>query len=267
MPGELSVHFLPSLVDTQDLAGATVVVIDVLRATSTIATALANGAAAVFACAEVAEAIDQAARLPAAEVLRGGERAGLPIEGFDRGNSPAEYTPDAVAGKTIVFTTTNGTRAIHHCRYARQVLLGSFVNLSAIVQALQDQTRVHLLCAGTGGQLAREDIWFAGMVVDALGRDAAAHSARAAPSDSWQWNDDARIARADARGRAWSEAGRHAPADPNVVAALRRDLGTTRGGRKLVRLGLADDVAAAARIDAVPVVPMVDVDCWRITLR
>src|SRR3954447_24007137 len=121
------VHLLPALVEPETLRDQTVVVVDVLRATTTIVHALAAGARAVVPCLEVEEARQRAANLPAGSAVLGGERQGLRIEGFDLGNSPTEYTPERVAGKTVVFTTTNGTRAMLHARGARRVVLGSLV--------------------------------------------------------------------------------------------------------------------------------------------
>src|SRR3954451_18736813 len=101
----LRVHLAPRLVEPSALTGGFVLVVDLLRASTTIVHALAAGAASVVPCAEINEAKSTAAAIPGA--LLGGERAGVRIEGFDLGNSPAEYTPDRVRGRTIVFTTTN----------------------------------------------------------------------------------------------------------------------------------------------------------------
>ncbi len=96
----------------------------------------------------------------------GGERKGCRIEGFDLGNSPSEYTPETVGGKTLVFTTTNGTKAMLCCRQAEHVLLGSFVNFLAVGRELSTLRRpIHLLCAGTRGQITREDAALAGSLV------------------------------------------------------------------------------------------------------
>src|SRR3989339_400165 len=144
------------------LAGATVVVIDVLRASTTIIHALNAGAAEIIPCGEVEQARALAADFPREEVVLGGERGGLPIDGFDLGNSPSEYTPDRVAGRTIVFTTTNGTRAMMRCRKAGRVLIGAFVNASAVAEQLVGCERISLLCAGTEGEYSRDDILMAG---------------------------------------------------------------------------------------------------------
>jgi 2-phosphosulfolactate phosphatase len=100
----------------------------------------------------------------------GGERGGKRIEGFDLGNSPAEYKPALVAGKTVLFTTTNGTRAMQMCRQAQKVLIGSFANFSAMCRELGKLDHVDILCAGTDGQITREDVLFAGAVIEDLRR-------------------------------------------------------------------------------------------------
>src|SRR5258706_13920045 len=134
---QLDVYLLPALVEPAQLAGKTAVVIDVLRATTTIVHALAAGATQVIPCLEVDEARRIAAEL-GERAISGGERGGKQIPGFDLGNSPAEYSRERVAGKTVVFTTTNGTRAMLRCKAARRVLLGAFVNFSAVCRELVD---------------------------------------------------------------------------------------------------------------------------------
>jgi len=128
---QIDVYLLPALVEPADLAGKAVAVIDVLRATTTIIQALAAGAAEVIPCLEVEEARRIAVPL-GGRAVTGGERGGKQIPGFDLGNSPAEFTPERVAGKTVVFTTTNGTRAMQRCKEARRVLVAAFTNLSAV---------------------------------------------------------------------------------------------------------------------------------------
>ena len=165
----LDVHPLPKLVAENALAGSTVVVIDLLRASTTICQALANGAAEVVPYLEIADAQVAASAAPdGEEIVLGGERGGQRIDGFDLGNSPAEYTRKAVAGKRVFLTTTNGTRALNHARLARRILVGSFVNLSAVADSIRDESRIDLLCAGTGGEETREDLLAAGALVDAI---------------------------------------------------------------------------------------------------
>src|SRR5437763_3729354 len=109
----VAVHFLPALIPPDALRGGIAVVVDVLRATTVMVHALAAGCEAILPCLEVDEARKVAAGLPEGSFLLGGERLGLPIEGFDLGNSPGSYTSGACRGKTLVMTTTNGTRAVH----------------------------------------------------------------------------------------------------------------------------------------------------------
>ena len=244
----LRAHLLPELTTPDDLSGRTVIVIDILRATTTIAHALAAGARRVIAFAELDAARELANSFPKGEALLGGERNGLPPEGFDLGNSPSDYTPERVGGKTIVFTTTNGTKAMIRCRRAQRVYLGAFVNLSVICRTLAAGDEVDLLCAGTNGQITREDVLFAGAVVEKLtGGDSAPHI---------ELNDSARIAR-----DAWRSLG-PASADPQ---RLTEALLQSHGGRNVSALGLQNDIAAAAQIDRLNVVPSLDLGTMHIT--
>jgi 2-phosphosulfolactate phosphatase len=235
--GQLDVYLLPALVEPAALAERTVVVIDILRATTTIIHALAAGATQVVPCLEIEEARAAARRVKGSVVL-GGERGGLPIAGFDLGNSPAEYSRERVAGKTVVFTTTNGTRAMLRAKLARRVLLGAFVNLSAVCRELLEASDVALVCAGTDGHVTREDTLFAGAVVDDLVRS----------KQPRRLNDQAEIA-ADA----WRTAVRMLTDRP-----LGMTLRDSRGGRNLVEIGQADDIDLAAQIDRFDIVPELD---------
>lgn len=149
--------------------GCFAVVIDVLRATSTITTALANGARTVIPVTDVPEAIDLSRTLDRNSVLLCGERQGVRISGFDLGNSPLEYTPEAVSGMTLVMTTTNGTRAIVAARDAREVVMGSIINATAVAhRAARSGLPVTLMMAGTRGRFSLDDALAAGAILDAL---------------------------------------------------------------------------------------------------
>jgi 2-phosphosulfolactate phosphatase len=228
---QIDVFLLPALVQPDELAGRTVVVIDVLRATTTIVQALASGAMQVVPCQEIADARHLAIELPPPLIL-GGERGGKQIPGFDLGNSPAEYTRDVVARKTIVFSTTNGTRAMLRCKAAWRVLIGSFLNFSAVCRELAAEERVALVCAGTDGHVELSRLGTAG----------------------YELNDQAEIA-ADA----WQTA---------VRVLTDRPLGITlrdsRGGRNLIEIGQEDDIDLAAQIDKFDIVPELDLAAWRI---
>lgn len=159
----------------QDLSNAACVVFDVLRATSTMVTALARGAESVLPVATIEEALR--CRAADAQVLLAGERNGLRITAaisgsvdFDLGNSPREYTATAVRGRRIVTTTTNGTRALAACRGAKHVLAGSFLNLNRTAEHLARLgcDRIVLVCAGTGEATAFEDCLGAGALCQRL---------------------------------------------------------------------------------------------------
>jgi 2-phosphosulfolactate phosphatase len=170
----LSPAELPALAK-RDLRDATCVVFDVLRATSTFVTALHNGAKAIIPVSEIAEALALRQKQP--DVLLGGERDGVRIRAdqtsgidFDLGNSPREYTPEKIRGKTIVSTTTNGTRALRACTGAQTVLAASFLNLTATAQFIRrlQPAQIVLVCAGTRENIATEDVLAAGALAEIL---------------------------------------------------------------------------------------------------
>jgi 2-phosphosulfolactate phosphatase len=162
---------LPALAQ-RDLRATACVVFDVLRATSTFVTALHHGAQAIIPVSEIAEALEikrsEVGGQRSEAILLGGERNGVRISAdgidFDLGNSPREYTPERVRGKTIVSTTTNGTRALRACARAKTVLAASFLNLTATAVFLRAQMpeEILLICAGTGNEVADEDVLAAG---------------------------------------------------------------------------------------------------------
>lgn len=249
---QLHAHYLPALTTPEALAGATVVVIDVLRATTVIAHALEAGARAVVPCLEIDEARQIARSLAPGEAVLGGERGGLPIEGFDLGNSPSEYRPETVAGKIVVFTTTNGTKAMRQCQQAKRVLLGALVNASAVAAAIAEDERVHLLCAGTRGEITREDVLLAGYLADTVSRR---HCLDAA--GQCDVNDQWRIA---------ADSWRAQDRSPPTAGWLSGQLRLTQGGRNLIRIGLDGDIADASRFNRLSRVPELDVGQWKITL-
>jgi 2-phosphosulfolactate phosphatase len=219
-------------------AGGIAIVIDVLRASTTIVTALAHRATRVRPVRTVGEARALAGQ---ANVLLGGERGGQPIEGFDLGNSPLEYTQERVAGRDVVFTTTNGTAALHACGDAADVLVGGVVNRSAVAAlvlrlANAEHRDIHLVCAGTDGGVTEEDLLGAGAILAAAIRLGA---------------DEQRDLDAPARAAVEQSGG-----DP--ATALACVFATSVGGRNLITIGMEHDLAPAAAIDALPVVPRLD---------
>jgi len=254
MSRELHVHGLPTDVEPEEMVGQVVVVIDVLRASTTIIHALEASAREVLPCIEVNEARQAAAQL-GPDVLLGGERKGLPIEGFDLSNSPDDYTPDRVAGRTVVFTTTNGTRAMDRCRLAGRVLIGAFVNAEAVCLELAGYDRIHLLCAGTRGRVGDDDLLLAGLLVERLVRRG---------DTTYNLSPQAQAAR-----DAWLDAF----ALPFALDAERLEpeqlagrLAKTVGGRNLVAIGREDDILAAAQLDYFLTVPRLDPRSMRIRL-
>ena len=179
----LDVLFSRAEIEGTKLAGRTVAVIDVLRATSTLIEALAHGARAVIPVDTVERAVRTAAEIGKGDVLLSGERGSLPIEGFHFGNSPAEFTEERVSGKTLVMTTTNGTAALLAAASAKRCVIAAFLNADAVASALGDGDDATLICAGKEGRFALEDAVCAGLIarrMSAAKRVRGTDSARAA---------------------------------------------------------------------------------------
>jgi 2-phosphosulfolactate phosphatase len=167
MLSSIDVVFTPDLLPFSDLTGKTVVVADILRATTTITFAVANGATAIAPVLTPEDAFRLATDQP--NTLIGGERGGMKVDGFDLGNSPREYTEAVVSNRQIVLTTTNGTRTLQACRAAERILVGSFLNHRAIVNRLaRVEGELVFACSGREGGFCTEDTVFAGACVDAL---------------------------------------------------------------------------------------------------
>jgi 2-phosphosulfolactate phosphatase len=145
-----------------------VVVVDIFRATSCMVTALANGVASITPFAN----LEECRAMKAKGYQTAGERDGQKVDGFDHGNSPFEYITDGVKGARIAFTTTNGTQAIAKSMGAREIIIGSFLNLSAVAGHLMKQgNNVLIVCAGWKGKFNLEDTLFAGALVSLLESD------------------------------------------------------------------------------------------------
>lgn len=169
---QISIFFTPLGLTSADIAGKPVIVIDILRATTTIITALAHGAKAVIPAAAPDEAVRIAQNLERGSVLLAGERRFEPISGFDLGNSPREMTEDVVAGRTIVMSTTNGTPAIQAAEAGSPVMIAAALNFSAVVERARPLFEAHgeisILCAGRERGFALEDAYTAGRFAQAL---------------------------------------------------------------------------------------------------
>jgi len=155
-------------VKPRQLKGKTVVVIDALRATSVICTALANGAKKVKTTHSIEEALQQKAINP--ELILGGERYAGKISGFDLGNSPLEYTQENIQGKTILLSSTNGTQAVQKAMGSKRLIAASFLNLQSVVRFLLEKKDedLSLICSGTNGQFSMDDALCAGMLISEL---------------------------------------------------------------------------------------------------
>jgi 2-phosphosulfolactate phosphatase len=246
MSRPIFVHLLPDRFEPDQLRGQVAVVIDVLRATSTIIHALAAGARCVVPCGEIDEARRIATGALPGTVLLGGERGGLKIPGFDLGNSPSQYTAERVQGKRVVFSTTNGTRALIRAREARRVLIGAICNMAAVSRALLGESgAVHLVCAGTNGEITREDEFCAGGIVHRL--------------SAAGWNlDSMDDSTKEARDLYETSGGDY----DRALGVLR----ASAGGRNLIDCGLDADIALCAKEDQFAIVPELFKDHWEIRI-
>lgn len=219
-------------VDDARASGRTAIVIDVLRATTMIATLLHGGAREVWPVVDVEEARRLATELGEGTLLAG-ERGGLPPEGFHLGNSPLEATHTDLHDRRIVLTTTNGTFSVNRCRKADAVVAASLVNAGSVAEWVQAQGPAELLivCAGTRGAFSLDDALGAGLVVSRL--------TDLVPG----------VQLTDSAFAAHSVYDLHRDRLEEVIAGCKH-------GRTLTDLGLRDDIAFAARVDSIDVVPV-----------
>jgi 2-phosphosulfolactate phosphatase len=232
------VYLHRNMVPAGGLAGHTAVVFDVLRASTSAAQALSAGAECLIPFADIEEMRrfrEGLADEPASRCVLAGERGGLAAPGFDLGNSPGEFTAEKVAGKMVLFSTTNGTHALARAAEADPVYFGALVNVSALGEILASRTRreneeLALVCSGTELSCSLEDMLAAGLLLEKLG-------ARGA---EWELDDGALAVLAVAA--EWK--GRECEAMQKAV-----------GGRNVSALGLNADIEFSARPDSIPVVP------------
>jgi 2-phosphosulfolactate phosphatase len=231
----LDVFFGAHHVAPGDTAGRVVAVIDVLRASTSIAVALANGARAVVPLDTSEEVVTRAKTFARSEVRLAGERKMLPIPGFDVGNSPREFTPAVVGGKTVLICTTNGTRAVTAVQGARDVVVASYVNFTAVLALLRTALRggadLAIVCAGRSRQFSLEDAACAGRYV---------HHVTKGPT-SVELNDAALAATL---------------IDRTYGDDLQKLFLASAHGRALRDAGFADDLPACAAVDSHGVVPI-----------
>ena len=229
----IDLYFTPSQTDELALRDKSVVVIDVLRASTTIIAALGNGAREVIPVATVESAVKISGSLGGDQTLLGGERNGKMVEGFNLGNSPAEYTGERVKGKVVIFSTTNGSQAMEKARHARDLLICAFVNVSAVAESLrQNPLDFIIICGGNNGGFSLEDSVCAGMLITRV------------VADDQQVLSDGAIA-----GRSlYRTHGR------NILKMMR----SSEHGRYLEEIGFADDLKLCAGIDTIPILPQLE---------
>lgn len=237
---KIEVFLTPAEFEENSLKEKIAVVIDVLRASTSIITALQNGAKEVIPVAEVETAMKIASNLFAGQSMLCGERNGKLIDGFDLDNSPESYVPEIVTGKSLVFCTTNGSRALVKARHAKSLLVAGFVNVSMVKEFIfrpeNEESSVAIVCAGKDGHLSLEDTLCAGLVIDRLMNDKK-------PKAAFQLTDTALAAQVlyeRFRG--------------NELAALTE----SEHGRYLASIGNAGDIPACAKIDGIQALPVLE---------
>jgi 2-phosphosulfolactate phosphatase len=226
----LHVCLSPALIPLFEVEDYIVVVIDIFRATTSICYGIENGAEAIIPVSQVEECLAYQEKHP--EYLLAAERNGEVVSGFDFGNSPFSYTKEKVNGKTVVLTTTNGTHALHLSRSAKKIVIGSFLNLTAVCDWLKNQNEnILLVCAGWKNNINLEDTLFAGAVVDHLkNNNFRLDDAAIASNDLFQ------IAKDDLPGY----------------------LAKTSHSERLKQLGIEADIAFCLHVDLTTAIPILD---------
>lgn len=231
----IDVFFTPLQVnDELSLQGKTVVVVDVLRASTTIATALKNGARVIIPASSVENAMKYASTLEPDSFLLCGERGGKIIEGFDLGNSPFEYTEEKVKGKTLIYASTNGSIAITKTRYAKYSLIAGFVNVSEVVKFISENSdSVLILCSGKLNRFCIEDTVCAGMIIFLL--------MKGKSKKKFDLSDSAS-----------ASLKLYKSYNKNLLKMLRE----SEHGKFLIELGFEDDLKVASDVDSIPILPI-----------
>jgi 2-phosphosulfolactate phosphatase len=232
---QTNVFLLPELINSASIGGSCCVIVDVLRATTTIVTAFANGARSIIPCLSIEQATDMANQQ---EIILGGERHCIKPATFDLGNSPTEYSSAVVKDLDIAFTTTNGTKAMLACAKADKILLAAFSNLSAITSMTAQESTLNIICSGTNGEITLEDVLLAGAIVHSR----IEHSLT-------DLNDQATLAL-----NAWKEI----IANDMPSTSLLDKMKESRGGRNLLQVDKVADIQFAANIDTTSMIPILN---------
>lgn len=230
---KITVHLSPAAVDEMEMKDKNVVVVDVLRASTTIAAALKNGAKEIIPVSTVENAVKISGSLFGDVTLRAGERNAKMIEGFNLGNSPLEYTKEVVQGKSIIFMTTNGSIAILRGRHAKNLAVAGFVNISSVVEFLKTlREDFTIICAGKENNFCIEDTVCAGRIIKKLMR----------AIDEEVVLDDAGTT--------------SLILDTYYGKQIGKMLKSCDHGRYLKEIGFADDLKLCGSIDAINVLPL-----------
>jgi 2-phosphosulfolactate phosphatase len=230
---KIDVYFSPAQVDEMQLRDKNVVVIDVLRASTTIVTALNNGAREIIPVGSIESAVKVSGNLFGDVVLRGGERNGKIITGFNLGNSPSEYTEEAVKGKSIIFCTTNGSSAMAKAKYAKRMAVGGFINVSLVADFIRQAGEdFSIVCAGEKQLFCIEDTVCAGMLVKMLVEDSPI---------AVDVNDAGAAAQVLYK---------------TVSKNLLKMAKSSDHGKYLVEIGFESDLKACVSVDSIPVLPL-----------
>jgi 2-phosphosulfolactate phosphatase len=229
-----NVIFSPSLADKLFFREKIVVVVDALRASSSIIAAVANGAKEIVPVDSIAFGMKAGATLFGGRTIRAGEKNMRKIDGFQIGNSPREYVEEAVKGKSIIFLSTNGSKAIVKTKFSDRTLIGSFANLGAVADEIVERGKdFEVLCSGSSGGFSLEDAVCAGMIVQAV--------AKRRKNETLETTDAARAATMLANGTG-----------EDVEKTLRE----SEHGKRLIENGFEEDVAWCAKVDRTDVVPV-----------
>jgi 2-phosphosulfolactate phosphatase len=233
---KIDICFDPFELDELELRGKNIVVIDVLRSSTTIAVALSNGAREIIPVESIENAVKISGSLFGDVTLRGGERNGKMIQGFNLGNSPLEYTEATVKGKSIIFCTTNGSVAMYKSRFAQNLAIGSFVNISTVIEFIKEiQSDFLVICAGkanTVSNFSLEDTVCAGMII---------HKLSALKEIKLELTDASLASQVLYK---------------TYGKSLLNLMKNTEHGKYLLEIGFLEDIKVAAAVDSYPVLPV-----------
>lgn len=230
----------PFNVDELYFTNKTTVVIDVLRATTTIVTALNNGAKEIIPVGSIEFAMKVSGDTFSGQTLLAGERNTQKIDGFSLGNSPLEYIHEVVNGKTIVLFTTNGSKAIVKAKYSSKLLISSFLNTSSIARELMDSNEIVIMCSGNNGLFSFEDSACAGDLIDELR----------------ELNEDIKLDDASKTCHFLFKKNKK---------KLKKMLMETEHGKKLMESGFKNDLVYAAQKNTIDVIPAYDSGSIKLT--